>query len=67
MNLLEKSYSIFDANHLNLKHVLGEFEQPMVFLKLWEESTHDRFELFIDDVIRLFHIISSVLSRCWIT
>jgi hypothetical protein len=55
MNLLEKSYFIFDTNHLNLKHVLDEFEQPMVFLKLWEESTSDRFELFIDDVIRLCH------------
>lgn len=55
MSLLEKSYFIFDANYLNLRHVLGEFEQPMVFLKLWEERTRDRFDLFIDDVIRLFH------------
>ncbi|MDP8974341.1 MAG: hypothetical protein M3N45_14525 [Actinomycetota bacterium] len=55
MNLLEKSYFVFDANYLNLKHVLDEFEQPMVFLKLWEERTRDRFDLFIDDVIRLFH------------
>jgi hypothetical protein len=55
MNLLEKSYFVFDANYLNLRHVLDEFEQPMVFLKLWEEKTRDRFDLFIDDVIRLFH------------
>ncbi|MDQ4043688.1 MAG: hypothetical protein M3118_07715 [Actinomycetota bacterium] len=55
MNLLEKSYFIFDTNYLNLRHVLDEFEQPAVFLKLWEERTRDRFDLFIDDVIRLFH------------
>lgn len=55
MNLLEKSYFIFDLNHLNLKHILDEFEQPMVFLKLWEEKNRDRFDLFINDVIRLFH------------
>jgi hypothetical protein len=55
MNLLEKSYFIFDANYLNLGYVLDEFEQPTVFLKLWEERTRDRFDLFIDDVIRLFH------------
>src|SRR5215210_5491249 len=55
MNLLEKSYFIFDTNYLNLRHVLDEFEQPTVFLKLWEERTRARFDLFIDDVIRLFH------------
>jgi hypothetical protein len=55
MNLLEKSYFIFDTNYLNLRHVLDEFEQPMVFLKLWEERTRGRLDLFIDDVIRLFH------------
>jgi hypothetical protein len=55
MNLLEKSYFIFDANYLKLGQVLDEFEQPTVFLKLWEERTRDRFDLFIDDVIRLFH------------
>ena len=55
MSLLEKSYFIFDTNYLNLRHILDEFEQPMVFLKLWEERTRDRFDLFIDDVIRLFH------------
>lgn len=55
MSLLEKSYFIFDTNYLNLRHVLDEFEQPMVFLKLWEEKTRNRFDLFIDDVIRLFH------------
>src|SRR5215217_6196100 len=37
MNLLEKSYFVFDINYLNLGHVLDEFEQPAVFLKLWEE------------------------------
>jgi hypothetical protein len=55
MNLLEKSYFIFDTNYLNFRHVLDEFEQPMVFLKLWEEKTRGRFDLFINDVIRLFH------------
>jgi hypothetical protein len=55
MNLLEKSYFIFDSNYLNLIHVLEEFEQPVVFLKLWEEKTRNRFDLFINDVIRLFH------------
>ncbi len=55
MNLLEKSYFIFEVNHLNLKHILDEFEQPMVFLKLWEEKNRDRFDLFINDIIRLFH------------
>lgn len=55
MGLLKKSYFVFDVNYLNLKHVLNEFEQPMVFLKLWEEKNHNRFDLFINDVIRLFH------------
>jgi len=55
MSLLEKSYFIFDTNYLNFRHVLDEFEQPMVFLKLWEEKARDRFDLFINDVIRLFH------------
>jgi len=55
MSLLERSYFVFDTNYLNLKHILNEFEQPMVFLKLWEEKTRSRFDLFINDVIRLFH------------
>jgi hypothetical protein len=55
MNLLERSYFVFDTNYLNLKHILNEFEQPMVFIKLWEEKTRNRFDLFISDVIRLFH------------
>lgn len=55
MKLLEKSYFVFDTNYLNLRHVLSEFEQPAVFMKLWEEKTRDRFDLFINDVIRLFH------------
>ncbi len=68
MNLLEKSYFVFDANYLNLKHILDEFEQPMVFLKLWEERTRDRFDLFIDDVIRLFHnYLAGRRRRCWTT
>ncbi len=50
MNLLEKSYFVFDINYLNLKHILDEFEQPMVFLKLWEEKNRNRFDLFINDV-----------------
>jgi hypothetical protein len=55
MNLLEKSYFVFDVNYLNLKNLLEEFEQPMVFQKLWGEKNHDRFDLFMNDVIRLFH------------
>lgn len=55
MRLLERSYFVFDTNYLNLKHILNEFEQPMVFMKLWEEKTRNRFDLFISDVIRLFH------------
>jgi DNA polymerase III alpha subunit (gram-positive type) len=55
MSLLEKSYFVFDVNYLNLKHILNEFEQPMVFLKLWEEKNRNRFDLFINDVIRLLH------------
>ncbi len=55
MSLLERSYFVFDTNYLNLKHILNEFEQPMVFMKLWEEKTRNRFDLFISDVIRLFH------------
>ena len=55
MSLLGRSYFVFDTNYLNLKHILNEFEQPMVFMKLWEEKTRNRFDLFINDVIRLFH------------
>src|SRR5215217_2121715 len=55
MSLLERSYFVFDTNYLNLKHILNEFEQPMVFMMLWEEKTRNRFDLFINDVIRLFH------------
>lgn len=55
VSLLQRSYFIFDVNYLNLKHILNEFEQPMVFLKLWEEKNHERFDLFINDVIRFFH------------
>lgn len=55
MSLLGKSYFVFDVNHLNLKNLLEEFEQPMVFQKLWGEKNRDRFDLFMNDVIRLFH------------
>ena len=53
--LLEKSYFVFDVNYLNLKHILEEFEQPVLFQKLWEEENRDRLDLFMNDVIRLFH------------
>jgi len=55
MSLLEKSYFVFDVNYLNLKHNLNEFEQPMVFLKLWEEKNRDRLDLFLNDVFRYYH------------
>ncbi len=55
MGLLQKSYFVFDVNYMNLKHILEEFEQPMIFQRLWEEKNRDRFDLFMNDVIRLFH------------
>jgi DNA-binding transcriptional regulator GbsR (MarR family) len=55
MGLLGKSYFVFDVNYLNLKHILAEFEQPVIFRRLWEEKNRERFELFMNDVIRLFH------------
>lgn len=55
LSLLEKSYFVFDVNYLHLKHILEEFEQPMVFMRLWEEKNRHRFDLFMNDVIRLFH------------
>jgi len=55
LGLLEKSYFVFDINYMNLKHILEEFEQPMVFQRLWEEKNRNRFDLFMNDVIRLFH------------
>lgn len=55
LSLLEKTYFVFDANHLNLKHVLQEFEQPVVFLRMWEDRRRGKFDLFINDIIRLFH------------
>lgn len=54
-SLLEKSYFIFDVNRINLEHALEEFEQPTVFWRLWEERSRARLDLFINDVIRLFH------------
>jgi len=55
ISLLKGTYFVFDTNYLNLKHTLNEFEQPMVFLKLWEEKSRERLDLFINDVTRLFH------------
>ena len=55
MHLLEKSYFVFDVNYMNLKHILEEFEEPTVFKRLWNEENRDRLDLFMNDVIRLFH------------
>jgi hypothetical protein len=55
ITFLEESYFIFDGNYLNLKHILDEFEQPTIFLKLLDERDRGRLTLFIRDVIRLFH------------
>jgi hypothetical protein len=55
INLLRKSYLIFDANYQNLKHVLEEFEQPTVFLRLWEEKDSHKLDLYINEVVRYFH------------
>jgi hypothetical protein len=55
VDFLKKSYFVFDGNYLTLKHVLDEFEQPMTFLKLWDQTNHDRLDLFMSDIIRLFH------------
>jgi predicted nuclease with TOPRIM domain len=55
VELLKKSYFVFDGNYVTLKHVLDEFEQPMTFLKLWDQTNHDRLDLFMSDIIRLFH------------
>lgn len=55
MSLLKKSYFAFDTNYLSLKQALTEFEQPMVFLKLWQEKNQNRLELFMNDIIRLFN------------
>src|SRR5215203_4275211 len=55
ISLLKGSYFVFDTNYLTLKHILNEFEQPMVFFKLWEEKSHARLDLFINTVIRCFN------------
>ena len=55
MSLLEKSCFVFDVNYMNLKHILEEFEEPTVFQRLWNEENRDRLDLFMNDVIRLFH------------
>jgi hypothetical protein len=54
MNLLKKSYFVFDTNYLALKQALTEFEQPMVFSKLWEQKNRSRLDMFTNDVVRLF-------------
>lgn len=55
MGLLENSYFVFDVNRLNLVYLLREFEQPAVFLKLWESSNRGRFDMFMNEVVRFFH------------
>jgi hypothetical protein len=55
MNLLRKSYFIFDGNYQNLKHVLEEFEQPTVLLRLWEGKDRHKLDLYINEVVRYFH------------
>ena len=55
LGLLKKSYFIFDTNYLMLRQALDEFEQPMVFSKLWEEKESKRLDMFMSDVVRLFH------------
>lgn len=52
---LEENYFLFDANHLNLKHILDQFEQPTMFLKLFDERDRGKLTLFVRDVVRLFH------------
>jgi hypothetical protein len=52
---LEENYFLFDANYLNLRHILEQFEQPTVFLKLFDERERGRLTLFVRDAIRLFH------------
>jgi hypothetical protein len=55
INLLRKNHFIFDGNYVNLKHVLEEFEQPMVFLKLWDDKNRHKLDLYINEVVRYFH------------
>ncbi len=55
MASLEESHFIFEGNLLNLRHVLNEFEQPPLFLKLWDERYSGRLDLFVSEVTRHFH------------
>ena len=55
ITLLEESYFIFEGNYLGLRHLLNEFEQSATFLKLWDERDSGRLNIFIRNVIRLFH------------
>lgn len=55
MTALEESYFIFEGNCLNLRHLLNEFEQPPLFLELWDERYSGRLDLFVSEVTRLFH------------
>ncbi len=55
MSLLKKNYLVFDGNYLNLKHILEEFEQSPVFLKLWDQKDRGKLDLFINEVIRYLH------------
>jgi hypothetical protein len=52
---LEENYFLFDGNYLNLRHILEQFEQPTMFLKLFDARDLGRLTLFIRDVVRLFH------------
>lgn len=55
LGLLEKSYLVFEGNRSNLMHLLREFGQPVVFVKLWEGRRQGRFDLFANELVRLFH------------
>lgn len=52
---LEENYFLFDGNYLNLRHILDQFEQPTMFLKLFDERDRGKLLLFVRDVVRLFH------------
>lgn len=52
---LQENYFLFDGNYLNLRHILDQFEQPTMFLKLFDERDRGRLTLFIRDVVRLSH------------
>jgi hypothetical protein len=52
---LEENYFLFDGNYLNLRHIMDQFEQPTMFLKMFDERDRGRLTLFVRDVVRLFH------------